>query len=114
MGTSSLWAHQQTELDASWELPTRARLWEPRTGKTRVCIEEIVQLSHGAAFRFLVVCPKTVAPVWVQEAQRRGIVERLLYDLSDGSMSMRRRYAVQARAGLMIVNYDALSSLLPQ
>src|SRR5579884_3502616 len=47
LNTVPLWAHQRAEIDASWSVPARARLWEPRLGKTRVCAVEMRRLWEG-------------------------------------------------------------------
>src|SRR5579885_3468549 len=115
LNTVPLWAHQRAEIDASWSVPARARLWEPRLGKTRVCAVEMRRLWEGGHItRFLVACPKTVAGVWRDELAL-CFPDAQALDLSDGRVAdrfARLRQATTSGPVVVIVNYDVVHRAL--
>jgi len=100
--SQGLWSHQQKLVDRAFET-AQAIFHEPRLGKTRTICRQIRRLELD---RVLIVCPKTVASVWMEEARIGGLPAT---DLSDGKLSER----VLPKAGLVVTNYDAVSYLLP-
>jgi SNF2 family DNA or RNA helicase len=65
----------------------------------------------SAISHFLIVCPKTVANVWVQELEE-VFGEGFYLDLSDGPIEERRQL-VYSGVRAIVVNYDAVDALLP-
>jgi SNF2 family DNA or RNA helicase len=108
----SLWDHQKREAQYARE-PARALFWQPRVGKTRAILAQLDALPE--ATRILVVVPKTVAPVWMEEARAWGYHPT---DLSSGSVADRRIILSRPVTGLksgynfVIVNYDVLPMLV--
>lgn len=89
-----------------------ALLMEPRTGKTKVCVDYAAILHQGGKVnRVLVVCPVSVMGVWVDEI-RANCPHRFRITVWDkeGRDSYRLPEFGQAVLDFVIVNYDAFST----
>lgn len=89
-----------------------ALLMDPRTGKTKVCIDYASILYQGDKIsRVLVVCPMSVIDVWISEIQLHCPVRyRITVWDKDGRKSVALPRFGTAYLDFVIVNYDAFST----
>lgn len=74
------YAHQIADVEASWEKPGWARLWEMGVGKTWATLAEAVKLFKAGRLRTLIViAPKAAAQNWVTDEIPRHMPEDLPY-----------------------------------
>jgi SNF2 family DNA or RNA helicase len=80
-------------------------------GKSKVAIDTLVNRGHE---RILIVCPKSVVPVWEQQFARHGTPSYAVTKLDTGSVQRNltlAKAAYNARwpsGQVLVVNYDAL------
>lgn len=89
-----------------------ALLMEPRTGKTKVCIDYASILYQGDKIsRVLVVCPVSVIDVWINEIQAHCPVRYriTIWDKEGRKAVALPRYGTQY-LDFVIINYDAFST----
>lgn len=89
-----------------------ALLMEPRTGKTKVCID-YASIMHqaGKVNRVVVVCPVSVIDVWVREVQLNCPFNyRILVWDRDGRKSLNLPRFGKDTIDWIIINYDAFST----
>jgi hypothetical protein len=61
------WAHQRAEAEDYWDAPSRALLWQQRTGKTRAAIDAACAWHVARGLRtVIVVAPNGVHANWVR------------------------------------------------
>ena len=109
---SPRWAHQQKALDFSNDKSAIMYAMGMGTGKSRVAIDLIVQ--RKAAF-VLIVCPKSVVPVWPYQFQQHCSTVFNIVAPTDGSVSSRAEQAMrqiklsEARREpcAVVVNYES-------
>jgi rhodanese-related sulfurtransferase len=62
------WMHQAAELDDYWDAPSRALLWQPRTGKTKAAIDAACAWYVAKELKTVViVAPNGVHANWVRK-----------------------------------------------
>lgn len=91
-----------------------ALLMEPRTGKTKTCVDYfgVMHMKHGLN-KVLVICPNRVMAVWVAEIHKNSplLVDIILWDRQGRKKhpripELRSPYDIQ----VVIVNYEAFST----
>lgn len=107
-----LWAHQRRAVDfitKAWAsgYPGVLAAMRMGTGKTRTAL---VAAFPAGTERVLVLCPKSVAPVWGKELAALGLAAAVL-ELADGAVKERAQRLVDGLAlsggHLVVVNYEA-------
>jgi SNF2 family DNA or RNA helicase len=77
------WAHQQAALEYAYPKPAALLHMGLGTGKTKVAIDIIFNRQHQ---KTLIVCPKSVIPVWKQQLKRHTDLPYAISVLDTGSV----------------------------
>jgi len=112
-----LWDHQIKGLDLLRQRDALMLAWEMGTAKTRVVVEYVCRHRPPTV---LVVCPKTVMPVWLAEFKKWSRLRRDCVVVAPTNGSLVKRAAAVVEAGrdaesigngipcVVIVNYEAV------
>ena len=108
---SEPWPHQLEGCELIDRQPSTMLADDMGTGKSKQIVDAFCNLNMELG---LIMCPKTVCPVWPQQFERHGTVEVEVLVLADGSVDKRANWLAakirSQRPGqkLMVVcNYDA-------
>lgn len=106
--TGGLWRHQAEALDFCLNRPASLLHVGMGAGKTRVALERILRRGHR---RTLVVCPLSVVPAWVRQAELHT-PDLLAVPLGRGSVAQKRAAAERAltsrRQVVCVINYESV------
>jgi len=87
-----------------------ALLMDPRTGKTKTCIDYfgVMHAKHGLK-KILVICPPRVMNVWLEEIHRHCpyLVDVIMWDREGRKKSLPREVKAPFDLQVVIVNYQA-------
>jgi SNF2 family DNA or RNA helicase len=108
--TSNLWPHQQAAFDFAATRHGAMLAMEMGTGKT---LTALALIARHKAKRTLIVCPKSVIPVWASEIAKHTEGLHCL-PLGDGTVASRaeklkQQYDTPTKHLAVVVNYDIIT-----
>jgi SNF2 family DNA or RNA helicase len=83
-----LWQHQQESVDKIAPLGSGALLHDMGVGKSRAALALV---ERWDCRRVLILCPKSVVPVWPKEFAKCGLTNYRLLELGEGTVPSRAR-----------------------
>jgi len=104
------WACQKLAYDFMWDLKGGMLALEMGVGKTKVAID---LLANRGADRVLIVCPRSVIPVWPREFAKHSTVDFRVLMLRDGLVAKRagqleHALTIRGEPLAVVVNYEAV------
>lgn len=107
----ALWNHQREAIDHCKQYPAAMLPLKMGGGKSRIIIELIKEKNYQ---KVLIICPKSVVPVWPTEFKKYTSGEYYIYPLTKGTVATKTKEAKDLldawkgiRPVVLVINYES-------